>query len=136
MIDSPDPSNGPVAESSEFLGATGPTNRSKRSRWTKVAVGLGAAAGVAVGATAIAGAATSSTTAPSASSSAGGATPATPPAGSGHHGGFGRGGFGGGGLGGGGLGLGVGGPGGRVIHGQYTVQGPNGYETLEVQTAR
>lgn len=151
MLDTPAPGSadssgyrpGPAAPAGAVPpppAGTGP----KRSRWVKVAVGVGAAAGVAVGATVLAGAATSSS--PAASSSSSGATAdasggtsggtsngssgssSTPPAPSGpagRPGGFGRG---------GGFAFGLGGPGGRVLHGEYTIQGPSGYETLEEQT--
>jgi hypothetical protein len=101
--------------------------RRLRRRVLTAAVGVGAAAGVAIGAAVAAGAATSPTT-----TAAGGSTSTTAPAaphqrlGGRFHarpalgGGFGPGGFG---LGGGG-----------VVHGQYTIKGPNGYETLDVRT--
>jgi hypothetical protein len=100
-----------------------------------VAVGVVAAAGVAVGATALTEGATSSATPGSsrdASVTASGATSTTTtqptrPHVFGGPGGFGR--FGGPGAF-GGLGLG----GGSVLYGQYTVKGPNGYETLSVRT--
>lgn len=97
-------------------------------RWPKIAAAVGVAAGTAVGAAVIAGAATGPstpgvTTAASSSSgsnSSGTPTPAPglePFGGPGHGRMF----FGG-----------VGGPG--VLHGQFTVNGPNGgYETLQVQ---
>jgi hypothetical protein len=115
-----------------MIEATGPTPEAPGRRWRRrvvtVAVGLGAAAGVAVGATALAGAATSpSTTAPAGSTTPG--SSGGPGGAGGHfHGGFGRfGGFGGiGGFG--------GGPGGAVVHGEYTVKGPNGYETIAERT--
>ena len=99
-----------------------PGRRLTRRRVVTVAVALGAAAGVGVGATALAGAATSPTTTqpPAKGNNA--------PASHGFGGHF-RGGpaaFGGGF--GGAFG---GGPGGGVIHGQYTIKGPNGYETLD-----
>jgi hypothetical protein len=102
----------------------------------KLAVGVGAAAGVAVGATALAQAATApGGPAPShaASETASTSTTTTVP---GQHG-FGpgrvRGGFDGGGFGAGGLaGPGLGG--GAVIDGQFTIKGPNGYETLSERT--
>ncbi len=144
MLDASSSTMDPGAGASE----ASPTSGSRRPRWIKVAVGVGAAVGVAVGATAIASAATSSAanptlaastgnTGPSASSgsndgtssgtgSSSGST-ATPKGPGGRGGGFGRG------FGGGFGGAGFGGPGGRVIHGEYTVEGPNGYETLEEQ---
>ena len=105
-------------------------------RVLKLAVGLGAAAGVAVGATALAQAATSSDGVPqgsdatataSAPTSTATAEPSEHPHG---YGGMGR--FGGGfeGIPGpGGFGIG-GGP----IYGQFTLKGPNGYETLAERT--
>lgn len=108
-------------------------------RWPKLAAAVGVAAGTAVGAAVLAGAATGSggpdvttaqssgsgTTSPPGSgpqspdSSAGGGagTPAPP----GMPGGRGRMFFGGPGL-----------PGG-ILHGQFTINGPNGYETLQMQ---
>jgi hypothetical protein len=100
--------------------------RRMRRRVVTVAVGLGAAAGVAVGATALAGAAT----APTQAAAAGTTTTTTP----GSHHGFGgrfRNGPGGFFEGPGGIG---GGFGGAVVHGQYTVKGPNGYETIDERT--
>ena len=97
-----------------------------------MAVGLAAAAGVGVGATALAGAATGTAVPASAST-----TTTTPPGhfGPGRVGGRFHAGFvGPGGVGGpGGLG-GFGGGIGPVLHGRYTVQGPNGYETLDERT--
>jgi hypothetical protein len=104
-------------------------NRSWR-RVLQVGVGVGVAAGVAVGATALASAA---------SSSNGPTSKTTPPSSSTHpnfpHGAGGRG-FGGRGFGSGGFGGGFGGFGafGQVLHGEGTIKGPNGYETIEVQT--
>ena len=107
---------------------------SRGGRALKLAVGLGAAAGVAVGATALAQAATSSDGAPPSSGAnvtASGSTPTTsePDQGPGLDGPgrFGRfGGF----PGGGGPGIG----GGPFIYGQATIKGPNGYETLAERT--
>jgi hypothetical protein len=96
----------------------------------RLAVGLGAAAGVAVGATALAQAATSSGTTPQsdASVTASGATTTTVPQ---HvHGFVGPGRFGAGFGGPGGPGLGAG----PFIYGQFTVKGPNGYETISERT--
>jgi hypothetical protein len=99
--------------------------RSMRRRVLTVAMALGAAAGVGVGATALAAAATSpSTTQPG----SGETTPSTTP---GPH--QGPGGHFGGRFGGGAFGFG-GGFGGPVVHGQYTVKGPNGYETIDERT--
>ena len=96
--------------------------RRMRRRLVTVAVVLGAAAGVAVGATALAGAATSpSTTQPG----SGATTPGKPAGPGGHFGGRGFGGFGG---------AFAGGLGGPVVHGQYTIKGPNGYETIDERT--
>jgi hypothetical protein len=107
---------------------TSGNGRRLRRRLLTGAVVIGAAVGMGIGATALASAAT----APSTSQPGEGAnTPSTggPHQGPGGHfrgglhgfaGGFG-GGFGGG-------------PGGGVIHGQYTVKGPNGYETIDVRT--
>jgi hypothetical protein len=104
-------------------------------RALKLAVGLGAVAGVAVGATALAQAATSGGAAPSsdATVTASGATTSTTTTVPAHvHGFAGPGRFGAG-LGGpGGLGA-LGGPGlgaGPFIYGQFTLKGPNGYETI------
>jgi hypothetical protein len=98
----------------------------------KLAVGLGAAAGVAVGATALAQAATSSG-APSqsdASVTASGSTSTTTPVPEHVHGFGGPGRFGAGLAGPGGPGLGAG----PFIYGQFTVKGPNGYETISERT--
>ena len=110
-----------------------PGPRRRGRRMLKLAVGVGAAAGVAVGATALAQAATSSG-APRASAAAvtasGSSTTTTNPVRPHGFGGPGRraGGFGGqggfGALGGPGIG------GGSFLYGQFTVQGPNGYETI------
>jgi hypothetical protein len=110
-------------------------------RLLKLAVGVGAAAGVAVGATALAQAATSSGTAPhvgaaSVTASDGGSTTTTLPPGRHGFGGPGRfrggisaGGIGGfGGLGGSAIGAGP------FIYGQFTIKGPNGYETISERT--
>jgi hypothetical protein len=101
-------------------------------RALKLAVGLGAAAGVAVGATALAQAATSSGASPqsdaSVTASGSTSTPTTVPQ---HVHGFGGPGRFGAGLGGpGGPGLGAG----PFIYGQFTVKGPNGYETISERT--
>jgi hypothetical protein len=96
--------------------------RRLRRRLVTAAVVVGAAAGVAVGATALAGAATAPTTT---QPGANGSTPATPPGPGGHFGGHGFGGFGG---------AFAGGMGGPVVHGQYTIKGPNGYETIDERT--
>lgn len=88
----------------------------RRGRWTRVAVGLGLAAGTAVGAAAISAAATGSQSPAvnTAASNSSGTAPADGPGPRlfGH-------------------GFGVGGPG--VVHGQFTVNGPNGYENLQEQ---
>jgi hypothetical protein len=98
----------------------------------KLAVGLGAAAGVAVGATALAQAATSSGGAPpsdaSVTASGSTSTTTTVPEQSPRFAGPGRFGGGFGGLGGPGLG------GGPFIYGQFTIKGPNGYETVSERT--
>ena len=101
-----------------------------RRRWLKAAVGIGAAAGVAVGAAALAQAATASGGTPDAAATASASTTTTSVPGPKH--GFGgpgraRFGFGGGGFGGPGLG-------GPVIDGQFTIKGPNGYETVSERT--
>jgi len=119
-----------VDEASAGRPDPGPRPRRGRRRVVTVAIALGTAAGVAVGATALAAAATSPTTTRPGSTST--TSPAKVPGafpGRGHlRGGFGPGGFGGvgGGFGGGFLG--------PVVHGQYTVQGPNGYETIDERT--
>jgi len=109
-------------------GAATARTRPMRRRVVTVAVGLGAAAGVAAGATALAGAAT----APTAQAAAAGTTTTTTTPGS-HHGFGGRLRNGPGGFFGGPGGIG-GGFGGAVVHGQYTVKGPNGYETIDERT--
>jgi len=106
-----------------------PRPRLMRRRVVTVAVGLGAAAGVAIGATVAASAATTpSTSAPGGSSTT--TTPGTFPPRPGLGGRFHAGlvGPGGGGW------IGFGPGGGGVVHGQYTVKGPNGYETLDVRS--
>jgi len=100
-----------------------------------VAAGLAAATGVGIGATALAAAATSpTTTKPSApKSGVEGSTPSTPAPSTNtpgrSHGFGGR--FAGPGYGAGGFGGGFCCP---VLHGEYTVQGPNGYETIDERT--
>jgi hypothetical protein len=105
-------------------------NNKMRRRVVTVALGVGVAFGAGVGATALAAAATSpSTSQPNSSTST------TVPA---QKHGPGRGGFGGrfGGPAafGGGFGGFAGGAGGPVLHGEYTVKGPNGYETIDVRS--
>jgi hypothetical protein len=104
----------------------------RRARLVKLGVGLAAAAGVAVGATALAGAATTSSTTPAAGST----TTTTMPAPGGAHRFGPRGAFGavGGRFGAGGFGGIAAGIGGAVVHGQFTVKGPKGYETLAERT--
>jgi hypothetical protein len=100
--------------------------RRGRRRVVTVAVVLAAAAGAGVGATALASAATApSTTQPASGESPSTTTPGPHQGPGGHFGGH----FGGGGFGGG-----FGGLGGPVVHGQYTVKGPNGYETIDERT--
>ncbi|MFZ0664526.1 MAG: hypothetical protein WAM97_02140 [Acidimicrobiales bacterium] len=119
-------SDGSVPQVHPVQNASTPRRVNSWRRVIQIGVGVGVAAGVAVGATALASAATSSNGTPSAST-----TPTTTPSkgGPGHFGGgrgFGgqRGGFGG--IGGfGGLG--------DVLHGEATVKGPNGLETIEFQ---
>jgi hypothetical protein len=118
----------PTAHPAEAGGGVPGAWRWRRVLQVGAAVGL--AAGIAVGATALAEAASSGGTTPPSSSA--------PKSGSGsghaqgHHFMFGfRGGFGGGP--GAGFGSGFGGFG-QVIHGVYTVKGPKGYETIEIQT--
>jgi hypothetical protein len=94
-------------------------------RAIQVGVALGVASGVAVGAAALADAATSPTTPTTPSTK-----PATPPT-PGHFKGR-AGGFGGRSV--GGIGFGGFGGFGQVLHGEATIKGPNGYETLEVQS--
>jgi hypothetical protein len=109
-------------------GPQGTLAPAKNPRWRRalqVGVALGVASGVAVGATALASAATS-TTNPSGSTA-----PKTAPKSQGHH--FAGGGFRGFGGGGGFAAGGFGGFG-QVLHGEATVKGPNGYETIEVQS--
>ena len=106
----------------------------RRRRWPKAAAAAGIAAGTAVGAAVLAAAATSGTQTPAASvgtdattgntgsgsSSSGSGSSTTPPMGPRD-----------------GPGFAIGGPGmgrGNVLHGVFTVQGPNGYETLQEQT--
>ena len=97
----------------------------------KLAVGLGAAAGVAVGATALAQAATSSGTPPSdASVTASDPTSTTTTVPQHVHRFVGPGRFGAGFGGPLGPGLGAG----PFIYGQFTVKGPNGYETISERT--
>jgi hypothetical protein len=120
---------------------TPPAPRSQPARGRrllKLAVGVGAAAGVAVGATALAQAATSPGGTPSSAATvtASSSTTTTVPARPHGFGGPGRarGGFGGAGAFGG---PGLGGPGlggGSFIHGEFTIKGPNGYETLSERT--
>ena len=98
-------------------------------RALQVGVAIGVASGVGVGAAALASAATSTTT-PSGSSTPKPTVPKTPPP-PGHFRGHGPGGFGFGGRGFEGDGLGGLGP---VVHGEATVKGPNGYETVEFQS--
>jgi hypothetical protein len=116
-----------------------PPARPRRDRrWLKVAVGMGAAAVVAVGATALAqsatspgGAKNSDATVTASSSSTTTTVPGRP------HGfggpGRGRGGFGAGGFGGAGAFVGPG-LGAGLVHGEFTIKGPNGYETLSERT--
>ena len=105
-------------------------SRSRFRRAMQVGVALGVASGVAVGAAALASAATSPTTPTTPS---GGSAPKTSaPATHGHHMAGGRfGGFGFPGDGFAGAGFGGFGP---VLHGEATVKGPSGYETIEVQS--
>ena len=100
--------------------------RPLRRRVVTVTLVLAAAAGVGVGATALASAATApSTTQPSSGESTPSTTPGPHQSPGGHFGGrFGGGAFGGV----------FGGFGGPVVHGQYTVKGPNGYETIDERT--
>jgi hypothetical protein len=100
-----------------------PTKRSRFRRAAQVGVALGLASGVGVGAAALASAATSST-----SPSGSGTPKASAPPAFGHHFGSGHG-FAGRGF----AGAGFGGFG-PVLHGEATVKGPNGYETIEVQS--
>lgn len=117
-------------------GASAPETPRGRGRWFKLAVGAGAAAVVAVGATALAQSTTSTTTThdSDASITASAATSSTTTTVPGGRHGFGFGGRFRGGIGPaagfGGLGLG----GGPVLYGQYTIKGPNGYETLSERT--
>ena len=93
-------------------------------RLGRAALVVGAAAGVAIGATALASAATSGPdvhAATATASGSSGSSPSTPAPEPDFHG-FGR--FGGS----------FGGPGGPFLYGQFTVKGPNGYETLAVRT--
>ncbi len=121
-----------VDEASPAEPRSAPTSPGLRHRVVTVAVGLGAAAGVAVGATALAAAATApSTTQPGSSATT---VPTTIPGRVHGFGGPARRGFGPGGFGPGGFGGPGGGIMGPVVHGQYTVKGPNGYETLDERT--
>jgi len=106
--------------------AAGRPRRSLGRRVGVVAAATGVAAGVAVGAAALAGAATggaaAATTASSTPSTTPGTTPgAAPPTPAFGPRGMGRPSFGGGP---GGFGMGP------VVHGEYTIDGPNGYETI------
>jgi hypothetical protein len=101
-----------------------PNKRPMFRRAIQVGVALGVASGVAVGAAALADAATSPTTPTTPPTKP--ATPPTPGHFKGRPGGFGFGGRPAGGLGFGGFG--------QVLHGEATVKGPNGYETVEVQS--
>jgi hypothetical protein len=95
----------------------------RHRRMVTVGICLGATVGAAVGVTALAFAATSpSTTTPGATTPGGTTAPA--PGGHAFGGRFHGGGFGG-------LGGGFGGP---VVHGEYTVKGPNGYETIDTRS--
>jgi len=100
--------------------APGAVPRRRRRLVVTVAVILGAGAGVGIGATALAAAATSpaSTTASSGNTTTTVPGPGRGPARRGLAGGF--------------LGGGLGG--GPVVHGRYTVRGPNGYETIDERT--
>jgi hypothetical protein len=116
-------------------GVPATTARSRSPQWRRIlqaGVGVGVAAGVAIGAAALAGAATSGGTTPKSSTTPSTAKPGAKWAQGGHFAGRG---FGGTALGGpgGGFGLGFGGSG-SVLHGEETVSGPNGYETIEFQT--
>jgi hypothetical protein len=115
-------------ETTPTSGANGGHRWSRRGIVT-VAMAFGAAAGVGVGATALAGAATSPTTTQPGSATS---TPSTTTPGTTHHGSVGH--FHGGFAGPGGFGGGFGVGGGGVVHGEYTVKGPNGYETIDVRT--
>ena len=113
-----------------------PPRPTRGRRMLKLAVGVGAAAGVAVGATALAQAATSSSGTAhdsAAAVTASGATSTTTTVPGRAHG-FGGPGRRGGAFGGAGA---LGGPGfggGSFIYGQFTVPGPNGYETISERT--
>lgn len=106
--------------------------RKRRAR--QLVVGVGAAVGVAIGATALATAATATNGAPptgaTVAASGSNTTPAATPPGLPTQRPFGRGFPGGGSFGRGGLGM----AGGSFIYGQFTIQGPNGYETLAERT--
>lgn len=124
------PGTPPAAQIPPWAPAPDPRPASGR-RWLKLIVGVGAAAGVAVGATALAQAATASGgTAPAAAAvTASTSTTTTVPGPLHGFAGPGRARFG---LGGGGFGgLGIGG---SIIDGQFTIKGPNGYETLSERT--
>ncbi|MDR3648364.1 MAG: hypothetical protein P4L20_04675 [Acidimicrobiales bacterium] len=122
----------PPAPQVPWAPESGPRPRGKRL--LKLAVGVGAAAGVAVGATALAQAATSSDGAPQAGAATATASgsPSTTTTIPSRHGfeGPGRRGGGFGGPGGFGAIAGPGFGGGPLLYGQFTVQGPNGYETI------
>jgi hypothetical protein len=128
MHDMPDAPSSPAPP---WPPAPAGTPARRRRPALKLVVGLGAVAGVAVGATALAQAATSGGTAPSSDATVTASAPTSttttepePP-----HGFAGPGRFGG--LGGfAGPGSGAGAP----IYGQFTVKGPNGYETVSVRT--
>lgn len=115
-----------VPASSDTASRTARRSTSWR-RVLQVGAGLGVAAGVAVGATALASAATS-TPSSSGSQNPGSSSSgkSTSPSRTGNHV------FAGRGFGGAGMGL-FGRFGGQFLHGQFTVKGPKGDETLEVQ---
>ncbi len=122
----------PASQPPQAPSAT-PRRRSIGRGLMKAGIGVGIAAGVAIAATLIASAATSpgrtrstsnlpgaSSTAQGALSSSGSSSSTSPPSSPGSR------------LGGPGRGFGM--MGGPVIHGQFTIQGPNGYETLDERT--
>jgi len=111
----------------------GPTRDRLAQRWTlgrraKAAVGGGLVLGLVLGGAGVGMALASASTSTS-SNSGSGSTSSPPPMPAMHHPGRGHG-WGPGGP------LGIGGLGGRVLHGEFTISTPSGYKTVEVQTGK